>query len=111
MIDWERVADLRAEVGEEDFAEVVELFLEEVEEVVARLRAAPNPARFEDDLHFLKGSALNLGFRSFSGLCQTGEKQAATGQAAAVNIVQVLASYEASKQEFLNGLPQGTRAA
>ena len=34
MIDWSRVNELRDEVGAEDFEEVVELFLEEVEEVI-----------------------------------------------------------------------------
>ena len=33
MIDWKRVRELRDEIGEEDFSEVVDLFLEEVEEV------------------------------------------------------------------------------
>ena len=32
MIDWNRVAALREEVGAEDFDEVVELFLQEVDE-------------------------------------------------------------------------------
>ena len=38
MIDWARVSELRDEVGAEDFDEVVELFLEEVEEAIAALR-------------------------------------------------------------------------
>ena len=33
MISWERVNELRDEVGQEDFLEVVEIFLEEVDEV------------------------------------------------------------------------------
>ncbi len=111
MIDWERVADLRAEVGEDDFAEVVELFLEEVEEVIARLRVAPDIARYEEDLHFLKGSALNLGFQSFSGLCQIGEKQAAQGQAHLIEIGQVIEAYGQSKLVFLQDLPKAHRAA
>ena len=32
MIDWDRVQELREEVGAEEFAEVIELFLEEVDE-------------------------------------------------------------------------------
>ncbi len=111
MIDWERVADLRAEVGEDEFAEVVELFLEEVEGVIDRLRATPQAALYEQDLHFLKGSALNLGFREFSSLCQTGEKLAASGLAAKVDLGGVLVAYEASKQDFLLNLPKRTRAA
>ena len=37
MIDWARVSELRDEVGAEDFDEVVELFLEEVDEAIAAL--------------------------------------------------------------------------
>ena len=111
MIDWERVADLRSEVGEDDFREVVELFLEEVEEVIDRLATRPDPTRYEEDLHFLKGSALNLGFRHFSALCQVGEKQAAGGQGDQVEIAAVLTSYRESKQAFLQDLPQHSCAA
>lgn len=111
MIEWERVADLRAEVGEDDFREVVELFLEEVEEVIDRLEISPVAAKFEDDLHFLKGSALNLGFRHFSALCQVGEKLAANGRCDQVDIAAVLVSYRESKQQFLQELQAQTRAA
>lgn len=111
MIDWERVADLRAEVGEDDFFEVVELFLEEVQEVIDRLTRSPEPARFEEDLHFLKGSALNLGFREFSALCQTGEKLAAAGKGNQVDIAAVLACYRDSQQTFLEDLPHDSQAA
>jgi histidine phosphotransfer protein HptB len=111
MIDWERVADLRAEVGEDDFNEVVELFLEEVEEVIDRLETSPVAAKFEEDLHFLKGSALNLGFRHFSSLCQIGEKQAANGRGDLVDIPAVLASYRESRVVFLQEFKAQTRAA
>ena len=40
MIDWDRVNALRDEVGPEAFAEVVELFLEEVDEKVVPLTHA-----------------------------------------------------------------------
>ena len=100
MIDWDRVAELRDEVGSEDFAEVVELFLEEVEDVLRRLRDAPNPASYEEDFHFLKGSALNLGFAKFGSLCFANEKAAAAGQNADVDVSEALDSYEASKRAF-----------
>lgn len=100
MIDWERVKTLCDEVGAEDFDEVVELFLDEVEDVIARLGSAPNLATLEDDLHFLKGSALSLGFVSFSTLCQTGETLSAQGKAAEVNLQEILDNYAASKQHF-----------
>lgn len=103
MIDWERVETLRAEVGPEDFCEVVELFLEEVEDIVTRLATAPDPARFEEDLHFLKGSALNLGFAALGSACQTGESAAAAGRAEAVDIAAILACYAGSRAEFVAG--------
>lgn len=73
MIDWLRMSELRDEIGQEGFDEVVDVFLEEAEEVVARLLHAPVPT--QEDLHFLKGSALNLGFVSVAQLCQDGERR------------------------------------
>lgn len=104
MIDWDRVAELRSEIGEDGFREVVELFLDEVEAVVMRLGRAPQLARLEEDLHFLKGSAWNIGFAAFGGLCQAGERMAAAGRAEAVDIAAILACYGASKQAFLGGI-------
>ena len=49
MIDWTRAGELRSEIGDDGFAEVVELFLDEVEDVVMRLRATPDPANYERD--------------------------------------------------------------
>ena len=102
MINWARVSELRDEVGEEDFDEVVEMFIEEVEEVMVRLISAPNPETYEEDLHFLKGSALSLGFSAFSDLCQIGEKAAANGQAETIDLEKVFETYAESKTEFLN---------
>lgn len=103
MIDWERVQELREEIGDEDFAEVAEVFLEEVDEVIGRLRTSPDPANFEEDLHFLKGSALNLGFQALSKLCQEGERQAATGHAGEVALGPVFDTYAASREAFAAG--------
>ena len=100
MIDWERVEELRDEIGPEDFGEVVELFLDEVEEVIERLRAAPDLTTLEADLHFLKGSALNLGFRSFSTLCQAGEIAAASGKPETVDLAKVVQVFFDSKAAF-----------
>ena len=104
MIDWQRVDELRQEIGDEGFAEVVELFLDEVEEVLARLRNAPSPATYEEDLHFLKGSAWNLGFAGLGALCQDGERNAGRGNTAAIDVGAILASYDESKAVFIKGL-------
>jgi HPt (histidine-containing phosphotransfer) domain-containing protein len=101
MIDWDRVNELRDEVGAEDFAEVVQMFLEEVEEVMVRLIAAPDQKLYEEDLHFLKGSALSLGFEHFSALCQSGETASANERAGTVDLEEIFESYAASKAEFM----------
>lgn len=106
MIDWTRVTELCDEVGAEDLDEVVELFFEEVEEITNRLRAATDLTTLEADLHFLKGSALSLGFRDFAELCQTGETASARGDAIQVDVPAILKSYDASKAVFLDDLPR-----
>ncbi|AXT35715.1 Hpt domain-containing protein [Phaeobacter sp. LSS9] len=103
MIDWSRAKELHEEVGAEDFSEVVEIFLEEVEGVIEKLRS-PDLATLEQDLHFLKGSALNLGFRQFSRLCQEGERRSAQGEAKDVDTGAIISSYENSKEEFLRDM-------
>ena len=109
MIDWDRVANLRAEIGADDFAEVADMFLEEADEVVARLRSGEPGPGLEAELHFLKGSALNLGFRELAGLCGDGEKRAASG--GSVDVARVIASYAASRSAFADGLDARSNAA
>jgi HPt (histidine-containing phosphotransfer) domain-containing protein len=101
MIDWDRVTDLKNEVGEEDFNEVVEIFLEEVDEVVLRLKSTQDRSKLGEDLHFLKGSSLNLGFAAFSNLCALGEKAVFKGEADSVDLETVIGSFDASRAMFL----------
>ncbi|GGH28998.1 Hpt domain-containing protein [Cribrihabitans marinus] len=104
MIHWQRVTELRGEVGAENFDDVVELFIEEVQEVLARLHDSPALGTLEQDLHFLKGGALSLGFNGFGDLCQAGERQSAAGQAAAVDIDAIIRAFETSRDAFQAGL-------
>lgn len=108
MISWDRVNELREEIGDDDFGEVVEIFLDEVDETIDRLRVAPDPARFEDDLHFLKGCALNLGFDVFGKLCQEGESSAASQNIGEIDLPAVISVYESSKAEFISQIDQQT---
>lgn len=108
MIDWDRVASLREEIGALDFAEVVDMFLTESEEVVQRLIAGRPDPTLEADLHFLKGSALNLGFSELAALCSAGEKRAAAGLA--VDVPEVADSFVQTRRAFESGL-HGNRAA
>ena len=102
MIDWTRVSELRDEVGAEDFDEVVELFLEEVEEAIAALRDLTDLSELEPQCHFLKGSALSIGFRDFANLCQAGEAAAAAGHGADVDIAAIVQSYAEAREVFIN---------
>lgn len=103
MIDWDRVMELRNEIGAEDFAEVVEMFLEEADEVAEKIETDLSPDAVESALHFLKGSALNLGFRELAKLCQAGEKAAAAGNVDRVGLGRVTGVYEQSKNAFKAG--------
>jgi histidine phosphotransfer protein HptB len=106
MIEWARVADLRDEIGPDDFAEVVELFLEEADEVIARLTPDFDRSETERALHFLKGAAVNLGFADFAALCAEGERQAAQGNSDLVDLTAIVACYAATKSAFLASLDQ-----
>jgi HPt (histidine-containing phosphotransfer) domain-containing protein len=101
MIQWARVRELRDEVGADDFGDLVDLFLTEVEEVVDRLRSQEDRTDLEQDLHFLKGSALSLGFETFSDLCESGETLSAHGKAAQVDLGAILDGYDQSRLRFL----------
>lgn len=103
MIDWRRVQDLRSEIGPNCFDELVSLFLKETDEVVARLPTVTDARAMENDLHFLKGSALNLGFADLATVCQSGEGRAATG-AVDIAVDVVISIYNQSRAAFLGGL-------
>jgi histidine phosphotransfer protein HptB len=109
MIDWERVKELRGEIGADDFAEVVVMFLEEADEAITRLSHSGGAKAMEADLHFLKGAALNLGFTALSGLCQDGERRAAGGDTG-VDLDAVRNTYFASKSAFEGGMDQAFAA-
>lgn len=100
MILWDRINELKEEIGEADFAEVAEVFLEEVTEVIDRLKTNPIQENLEEDLHFLKGSALNLGFGALSKLCHDGEQKAAKGDYSTIALNLIFEVYEKSCVEF-----------
>jgi HPt (histidine-containing phosphotransfer) domain-containing protein len=103
VIDWDKVRELRGEVGEEDFDEVFELFLEEVDETISQL-GKPDRS-LEHDLHFLKGAALNLGFKDFSQLCRDGETACATDASTKIDTDAIISCYATSKAQFIADMP------
>lgn len=109
MIEWDRVNELRSEIGDEDFEEVVTMFLEEADEVIGQTTFDTGAKQLEANLHFLKGAALNLGFAEFAALCQEGERRAAAGRVD-VEFAKVAQCYFASKAALKAG-QQRTSAA
>ncbi len=96
MIDWTRVDDLRAEIGADDLAEVVALFLQECDETV--LPIAEDDRIGAETLHFLKGSALNLGFSALARACADGEAACHAGRPPAA--APILAVYRQTRAAF-----------
>lgn len=104
MLNWTRIEELRDEVGEDAFEEVVDLFLEEVAETLSGLGA--DLKTLESQLHFLKGASLNLGMDDFAEVCGAGERAARNGRAEEVNLTAVHDTYERSRNAFLSRVTQ-----
>jgi HPt (histidine-containing phosphotransfer) domain-containing protein len=80
------------------------MFLDEADQAARALAADPAPDEVEAQLHFLKGSALNLGLSDLAAICQDGERKAAAGYGALVDLAQVTRVYQASRAHLLIGL-------
>jgi HPt (histidine-containing phosphotransfer) domain-containing protein len=106
MIDWTRVTDLHAEIGDDGFNEIIDMFLMEMNNIVAQLQDGSNPQRIEVNLHALRGGLLNLGFTHVSALCQQGEVMAAKGFADQVDTASIVQGYDASCNLLLSELTQ-----
>jgi histidine phosphotransfer protein HptB len=106
MIDWKRVEELRSEIGADGFVEVADMFLDEADQAVRALMDGIAADQVEGQLHFLKGSALNLGLADLASICQDGERKAAAGYGALVDLQKVAAVYQASRAVLLAGLAE-----
>lgn len=93
MIDRARLTELKEEIGEKDFGEVAEIFLEEMNETLSALGADPGTITAAA-LHGLRGSASNLGFSEFSAACSDAEKRCQQG--AAIDLASLVALFQAS---------------
>lgn len=106
MIDWTRISELIDEFGPDDFAEVVDLFLAEVEGAIAQLDDLDkSPENWAEQMHFLKGAVLNLGFSAMSDLCRKGEEAARGGDITVVSAHDIRTVFDASRKQFELDLP------
>jgi HPt (histidine-containing phosphotransfer) domain-containing protein len=69
MIDVGRIEELKLEIGEDDFADVLEIFIEEIESALDAMDISAPPSTIAAELHSLKGSAQNIGFSAFAEIC------------------------------------------
>ena len=97
MINQSRLDELREEVGPDDLAEVIELFCEEVEEVLAALDATTQES-LPDQLHFLKGSALNIGLDQVGELCRMEEQRLKTDPDRPPDVAAIRQAYADARQ-------------
>lgn len=100
MISIERIEELKSEVGEEDFTEILGLFVAESADVLERLRTVADPGEAEELLHTLKGSALNIGFDGLAVLCREGGGASAGTAAWNTRFVQLLDMFERSRERL-----------
>jgi HPt (histidine-containing phosphotransfer) domain-containing protein len=105
-MNWDRVHELRSEVGDDAFDEVVALFLEETDCMAGRLAARVDPATLGGDLHFMKGAALNLGFDELAAACAAAESALRSAGAGAVDLHALLEAYASSRRELLADTPR-----
>lgn len=94
MLDMERIDELRNDFGVEDFEEIVALFLKEVEQCLTQI-ASPDCKDLMGDLHFLKGSASNLGFVLVKTACENAENNPS-----AENLFAVATQFDLSVEAF-----------
>ncbi|MBQ0716132.1 MAG: Hpt domain-containing protein [Sulfitobacter litoralis] len=100
LIDWEQITLLNDAVGPNAFEEIIVVFFLEVEEAKYKLRDSRPTKTTRDTLHFVKGSALSLGFIAFSEYCLRAEKELALGNPMQPVLEDLFMIYEESKLQF-----------
>ena len=97
MLDWARINELREDFDAEDFDEIVALFLREVDTMLGMLDPCSD-ALLQEQLHFLKGSASNLGFQAMHDVCA--RKPGDMG----VDLSEIARVFHTSREVFLKAL-------
>ena len=75
MIDWNRVIELRDQLGPEELLPIIDMILVEIEAHLFALDS--RTLHLAEDLHLLRGLALNIGFAEFCAQCLRAEQQLA----------------------------------
>ncbi|MEO0342722.1 MAG: Hpt domain-containing protein [Pseudomonadota bacterium] len=102
MIDWARVSELKADIGEDIFEELLPIFLEEISEALETLKGQETTAEIAATAHFIKGSASNLGFSVLTEVSGKGEICAKAGNFPEDFHQHLLNAFEGSKAALLS---------
>ncbi|WP_405404230.1 Hpt domain-containing protein [Paracoccus sp. Ld10] len=103
MIDWNRVIELRDALDPDDLLPTIDMILAEIQ---AHLFALDTRTQhLAEDLHLLRGLALNIGFTEFCAQCLRAEQQLAQGSQSSLRSAALRASFGHTKQLFLRDLP------
>ncbi|MBL4627215.1 MAG: Hpt domain-containing protein [Roseicyclus sp.] len=105
-VDWDRLNELRADIGEEDFADVAMLFVAELQETLDGLT---EQSATTADFHYLRGSAANLGFVTVVAACTAAE--AACNSEALPDVEAVRSAFAAALAEVGPHVPELAQAA
>lgn len=102
MIDWNRIAELRGEICDDGFAEVLGLFFEDADDAVAKLQSTSDPVLLAEVLHSLKGSAQNLGLSEVSTLCLKEETRLVRADATLIDTGSIVTALMTARRELQN---------
>ncbi|MEM9716398.1 MAG: Hpt domain-containing protein [Pseudomonadota bacterium] len=79
MIDWLRVNELKSDLGDDMFDEILPVFIDEISELLDQMPSKSDPVDIAGICHSIKGSAANLGFEALAQVASDGEKSANEG--------------------------------
>ena len=99
MIDWARISELQDDLGEEGFAEMAALFLQEIDTALS-VDPPGQPPEAEALMHMIKGCALNIGLAALGDLCAGYEARARAGECQMIDMALLRQVFTTSRQEF-----------
>jgi HPt (histidine-containing phosphotransfer) domain-containing protein len=104
MLNLKQLKDLKSDVGDEGFADLIKLFIEETDDAILRMTNGGPSKDPAADFHFLKGAARNLGLDAFSAICHQAEMSAAQGLPLAISPEGLDAAWQDSRARLLHYL-------
>ena len=105
MINWTHLSELRTDLGDETFSEVIALFLQEVQTGIDGLDTQRSAPELMAEFHMLKGSALSLGLTDLAQICANAESLASQGRTNVFRKDELSNVFHTSRSELLAQMP------